>query len=162
MIFTDGKDSFSAKSWEPFFIKLEKDIYMKDRIFCGKTVCKESELIPNQTGVFARENINKGECFEWGIATIIVDYDINKTQQLFIWDSHNKKTSATLSGCALYYNTLGDKSNVRCVPYHNEKRYEMYALDNISSGTELTIRYDSMNWRETFKDLNNIINTDNE
>uniref|UniRef100_A0A6C0KJ29 SET domain-containing protein n=1 Tax=viral metagenome TaxID=1070528 RepID=A0A6C0KJ29_9ZZZZ len=125
-------------------------------------MCKESEIVPGQNGVFARENLIKGECFEWGIAVIINNYDINATELLYIWDSNNKKTSATLSGCALFYNTLGDNSNVRCVPYHNENRYEMYALMDIPKGTELTIRYDSMNWRETFKELNNVIrNKDN-
>ena len=160
MNFKDGEDSLSSNAWEPFFNKLEEEIYANDRIFCGKTVCKESKLIPDQYGVFARENLKMGECFEWGIATMIDDYNINKTDLLYIWDSNNKKTAATLSGSALFYNTRGDESNVRCVPYHCENRYEMYALTDIPKGTELTIRYDSMNWRKSFIELKHIINRD--
>ena len=43
------------------------------------------------------------------------------------------------------------------VPYHAERRYEMYALEDIAAGEELTIRYDSTNWREKFTELKGII-----
>ena len=46
---------------------------------------------------------------------------------------------------------------MRCVPYHAERRYEMYALEDIAAGEELTIRYDSTNWREKFTELKGII-----
>ena len=97
-------------------------------------------------------------CIFTGIIIItLLIYDINNTEALYTWSSTDKIKTATLSGCALYYNTNGDNSNVRCVPYHTENRYEMYALEDIQKGTELTIRYDSANWRESFKDLKKII-----
>ena len=57
----------------------------------------------------------------------------------------------------MFYNTMGDNSNCRCVPYHKEKRYEMYALRDIKKGEELTIRYDSMNWRAAMKEVKSIV-----
>ena len=78
--------------------------------------------------------------------------DINKTDHLYTWSSTDQFTAATLSGPSLYYNTLGDRSNCRCVPFHKEKRYEMYALEDIPAGTELTMRYDSMNWRDAMQE----------
>ena len=41
------------------------------------------------------------------------------------YKDYDRKTCATCSGPALYYNTLGANSNCRCVPYHKEKRYEI-------------------------------------
>ena len=79
--------------------------------------------------------------------------DINKTDHLYTWSSTDQFTAATLSGPSLYYNTLGDRSNCRCVPFHKEKRYEMYALEDIPAGTELTMRYDSMNWRDAMQEV---------
>ena len=153
--FADGPNSLAAKAWEPWFEPPASTD--EDRIFCGKTRCATSGIVPGQNGVFARVDLRRGECYEWGIASIVDDYDVNKTQLLYTWDTQDRTIAAALSGCALYYNTLGDKSNVRCVPYHKEKRYEMYALEDIKAGTELTIRYDSTNWRESFKDLKECI-----
>ena len=157
MEFIDGSNSLCAKAWESFFKKPSANQIENDKIYCSKTRCAESIIVPGQNGVFAREDLKKGECFEWGLATVIVNYDINNTDVLYTWSSVDKKKAATLSGFALYYNTNGDNSNIRCVPYHTENRYEMYALEDIPKSTELTIRYDSTNWRESFKDLKSII-----
>ena len=151
----DGPDSLCAKAWEPFFVAPADT--NGDRIFCGKSRCAESVIVPGQTGVFAREALKKGECFEWGIACVVEGYDVNETDTLYTWGTKENKKAAAVSGCGLYFNTRGDASNVRCVPYHSEKRYEMYALEDIAAGEELTIRYDSTNWREKFTELKGII-----
>uniref|UniRef100_A0A7S2TYP2 SET domain-containing protein n=1 Tax=Lotharella oceanica TaxID=641309 RepID=A0A7S2TYP2_9EUKA len=154
---TDGPGSLAARAWEPFFQKLPAKTYENNQIFCSKTVTKKSTIVPEGLGNFAGVDLKKGECFEWGIACIVEDYDVNKTDHLYTWSSTDRKTGAALSGCALYFNTLGNKSNCRCVPYHKENRYEMYALKDIPAGTELTMRYDSMDWREAMKPLKEII-----
>mmetsp|Transcript_32125 Transcript_32125/g.44802 ORF Transcript_32125/g.44802 Transcript_32125/m.44802 type:complete len:180 (+) Transcript_32125:66-605(+) len=153
---TDGPNSLAHRAWEPFFKKVPFEVYNENRIYSAKTVTKESKIVPGN-GNFAGVDLKKGECFEWGIAAVVNDYDINKTTHLYTWSSVDKKTAAALSGCALYFNTLGDKSNCRCVPYHKENRYEIYALEDIKAGTELTIRYDSMDWRDAMKPLKKII-----
>ena len=155
---TDGPGAWAACAWEPFFSKLPFDTYNDNRVNnTGGIITKESLIVPGANGNFAGRDFKKGECIDWGIAVVLNDYDINKTDALYTWSSNDRKTAATLSGAALYYNTMGDASNIRCVPYHKEKRYENYALRDIKKGEELTIRYDSMNWRTAMKEVRAIV-----
>jgi len=127
-------------------------------VYSAKTITKESKIVPGEHGNFAACDIKRGECFEWGLAVLLPGYCNSLTDAIYTWNSQSdSKVVATLSGPSLFYNTLGDESNVRCVPYHAEKRYEMYALEDIAEGTELTIRYDSMNWRESMADVKKIV-----
>ena len=121
------------------------------------TACRESLLVPGEKGVFARRALRRGECCEWGMATVIPDYDVRNGDHLFTWSSTDRSVAAALSGHALFYNTLGDKSNCRCVPYHAERRFEIYALEDIAEGTELTFRYDSMNWRSGMEGVRSVV-----
>ena len=155
---TDGPGSWSHCAWEDYFEKLPFEVYNVNRVNnTGTIVTKESIIVPGANGNFACKDFKKGECIDWGIAVVLNDYDINKTDALYTWSSHDKKTAASLSGPALFYNTMGDRSNMRCVPYHKEKRYENYALRDIKKGEELTMRYDSMNWREAMKEVKEIV-----
>jgi len=155
---TDGPGSWSHCAWEDFFEKLSFEVYNTNRVNnTGTIITKESVIVPGANGNFACKDFKKGECIDWGIAVVLNDYDINKTDALYTWSSHDKKTAASLSGPALFYNTMGDQSNMRCVPYHKEKRYENYALRDIKKGEELTMRYDSMNWREAMKEVKEIV-----
>ena len=104
------------------------------KINCCKVICKESTIVPNQLGVFANTNISKGDIVEWGVACYIPGIDVRDTDHLFSWSTTDRSIAATVSGCGLYYNTLGDKSNCRCVPYHSEMRFEIYALEEIKKG----------------------------
>lgn len=146
-------DRWTKNALEPFFNIISKENYENDKINCCKVICKESTIIPNQLGVFANTDINKGDIVEWGVACYIPGIDVRDTEHLFSWSTTDRSIAATVSGCGLYYNTLGDKSNCRCVPYHSEMRFEIYALEEIKKGTELTFRYDSMNYREGMKEL---------
>ena len=155
---TDGPGSWSHCAWEDFFEKLPFEVYNTNRVNnTGTIITKESVIVPGANGNFACKDFKRGECIDWGIAVVLNDYDINKTDALYTWSSHDKKTAASLSGPALFYNTEGDKSNMQCVPYHKEKRYENYALRDIKKGEELTMRYDSMNWREAMKEVKEIV-----
>ena len=150
-------NGWTKRAIEKYFIFPNKEEYNIDKINCNKVKCSISEIVKGERGVFSRVDLKKGECIEWGIASIIPNYDVRQNDKFFSWDRKDRSVAATLSGCALYYNTLGDKSNARCVPYHNENRFEIYALRDIKKGEELTIRYDSMNYRDGMTDLKKII-----
>ena len=155
---TDGPGSWSHHAWDAGFEKLAFETYNVNRINnTGTIITKESEIVPGANGNFASKDLRKGQCIDWGIAVVLDGYDVNKTDALYSWNPKDKKTAAALSGAALFYNTMGDNSNCRCVPYHKEKRYEMYALRDIKKGEELTIRYDSMNWRTAMKEVKAIV-----
>lgn len=145
--------SWTERALEPFFVRLTEEEYGKDKINCSKVYCGMSVLVPGQRGVFARAPIEKGEIVEWGIATIIPGFDVKHSELFYAWDSTDRSKAATVSGCGLFYNTCGDKSNARCVPYHVEERFEIYAMRAIPTNDEITIRYDSMNYRDSMRHL---------
>jgi len=142
---------------EDFFDILSEENRKNDLINISKVRCGNSELVPGQKGVFANQDIKKGEIIEWGVATIIPGLDVTKTDNFYTWSTTNRKLAATVSGCGLFYNTLGDNSNARCVPYHSENRFEVYALRDIDKDEEITFRYDSMNYREGMSHLIDIV-----
>lgn len=157
---TDGPGSWCAKAWEPFFKKVTPEQIAESSVDSSKVRVSTSKLVPTGFGAFARADIAKGVCVEWGLATIIPKLSTHEQDQFFTWTSHDRTDNApiaTCSGAGIYYNTKGMESNCRCVPFHNDKRFEVYALEDIKEGAELTFRYDSMNWREAFKDVKEIV-----
>ena len=140
-------DNWTKKAKEPFFKIIDGSVYKNNMIDASKVYCKESNIVKGQRGVFAREKIKKGEIVEWGVVTIIDGINVQDNDMFYTWSLENRQKAATVSGCGLFYNTLGDKSNARCVPYHSENRFEVYALIDIEKGEEITFRYDSMNYR---------------
>jgi len=145
--------NWTENAKENFFNLLKPSMYANDLINCEKVIVKKSKIIKSELGVFSKVKIKKGEIIEWGIATIIPDIDVRDNDKFYTWDGENRSKAATVSGCGLFYNTLGDKSNARCVPYHSENRFEIYALKNIDKDEEITFRYDSMNYRKGMKHL---------
>ena len=120
-------------------------------------MCKESSIVPGQMGVFAKSLIKKGNIIEWGLASLIPGIDVRNNDIFYSWSLEDRSKAATVSGCGLFYNTLGDQSNARCVPYHTQNRFEIYALRDIEANEELTIRYDSMNYRDGMEHLIQIV-----
>jgi hypothetical protein len=149
-------EHWTENAIEPFFVMLSDTERTANMINMDNVYCAESKIVPGEKGVYARKDIPKGSIVEWGVAEIIPGMDVRFNDMFYTWGA-DRRTAAALSGCAQYYNTLGDKSNVRCVPYHTENRFENYALEDILAGTELTIRYDSMNYREGMKHLLDIV-----
>lgn len=145
-------DHWTINAKEDFFNMLDQKIILKNKINSNAVCVKESLIIPGQNGVFAQVDIPKGNIIEWGIATIIPNMNVQENDLFYTWGS-DRKTAATTSGCGLFYNTLGDQSNARCVPYHSEFRFEIYALKDIKKNEEITIRYDSMNYRNGMQHL---------
>lgn len=151
------ESNWTFNALETFFQRIKPEDYENNLIDNSKVRCGKSIIIPGQKGVFANTNIKKGNIIEWGIATIIPNMDVKTNDTFYTWDTTNRSTAATVSGCGLFYNTLGDKSNARCVPYHSDNRFEIYALEDIKEGEEITFRYDSMNYREGMKHLIDIV-----
>jgi len=120
-------------------------------IDCSKVyVAKTNE----NYGVFSKNDIKKDDLIENGIAQRI-DYDGNKNTHLFSW-SDDKKDWAFGSGCSTYYNTSLDP-NVRMDRDFKNDLYHIYALKDIKKDEELTHKYKSLEWRECFEDLRNIL-----
>ena len=148
---------WNERAKEDFFKYLSTEERERDIINCDKVSCRNSTIAKGQRGIFARCDIKRGEIIEWGIVTRIPGVDVRKGDVLYSWSSTDRSLAAATSGCALYYNTMGDDSNARCVPYHSEDRFEIYAMRDIAMDDEITIRYDSMNYRETMKPLLGIV-----
>eukprot|EP00545_Synedropsis_sp_CCMP1620_P012508 CAMPEP_0119010788 /NCGR_PEP_ID=MMETSP1176-20130426/5249_1 /TAXON_ID=265551 /ORGANISM="Synedropsis recta cf, Strain CCMP1620" /LENGTH=176 /DNA_ID=CAMNT_0006963519 /DNA_START=91 /DNA_END=621 /DNA_ORIENTATION=+ len=154
----DGPNSWHVHSWEDYFEKVTDEQLEQSMIHNNGIACRPSQIIPDGKGVFSTTSFTKGQAIEWGVATIIPRLTIHESDAFFAWTSFSKTgPAATLSGHCLFYNTLGDDSNVRCVPYHEDKRFEIYALRDIEEGEELTIRYDSMNWRDAMTEVKGIV-----
>jgi len=149
--------SWTERATEPFFNLISPEQYHNNQIDNSRVYCAESSIVDGQYGVFAKVPIPRGEIVEWGIVTRLPNVDVRKTDHLFTWSSTDMKKAAVVSGCGLFYNTLGYKSNCRYVPYHSQNRFEIYALHDIAADEELTFRYDSMNHREEMQHLIDIV-----
>ncbi len=148
---------WTKKAKEPFFHLIKPEQYQNNLIDSSRVICKPSKIVAGERGVFAKQKILKGQIVEWGIATIIPNLNVQENDKFFTWDLTDRSIAATISGCGLFYNTLGDKSNARCVPYHSENRFEVYALEDINQDEEITFRYDSMNYRQGMNHLVEIV-----
>ena len=89
-------------------------------------------------------------------------FDGNKCQECFTWSNElPNKVWAMGSGCSPYYNTAAKGvSNTRMVRYFDEDRFEIFAARDIEAGDELLHTYISLEWRECFKPLNDIVNAE--
>jgi len=156
---TNESERWTAMAKEDYFQFPSRSEYEKDLINSEKVRCAPSTLAPPPgKGVFAKCALKKGEVVEWGIAFVVPNVDVRTNDTLYSWSCVDRSVGAALSGCALFYNTQGDNSNCRCVPYHApENRFEIYALRDIDAGEELTIRYDSMNYRDGMVEVKAIV-----
>lgn len=148
---------WTQRAIEPFFQLIKPEEYQNNLIDSSRVICKTSKIAIGEKGVFAKQKILKGHIIEWGIATIIPHLNVQENDKFFTWDLTDKTIGATVSGCGLFYNTLGDSSNARCVPYHSQNRFEIYALEDIDQDDEITFRYDSMNYRQGMNHLIEIV-----
>jgi hypothetical protein len=154
----DGPNSWHVHAWESFFVKVTADQLEETLVECSSVACRPSKIIPTGKGAFAKRSFKKGECVEYGVAQIIPRLTNHEQDAFFTWSSFSKDGPvATCSGNMCFYNTMGDESNTRMVPFHEDKRFEVYALRDIEVGEELTIRYDSMNWREAMTEVRGIV-----
>jgi hypothetical protein len=106
-------------------------------------------------GAYAAVPIKEGELVERGIMRRlpVSGHDSN---MLFTWAEDGSKT-ASGSGCAIFYNAgLKDTANCHIKRFYDEDRFEVYAMRDIEQHEELTHLYSGLEWRQCFKDLNEI------
>ena len=126
---------------------------MNSLINCSQVIVKQTTT--KGLGAFAGRKFFENELIENGLMKR-VNTDGHHNPFLFTW-SENKDVWAYSSGCATFYNTSLEP-NCKVKRYYDEDRFEIYALNNINEGDELTHTYQSLQWRECFKDLYNNIN----
>ena len=119
---------------------------------CDKIIVKETE--DKGLGAFTKVKILKDFLVEKGVIRRI-DYDGNQNPYLFTW-SVNKDVWGFASGCATFYNTSLEP-NCKLVRHYDTDTFEIYALRNIEANEELTHKYQSLEWRECFKELKDIL-----
>jgi len=105
-------------------------------------------------GAFSNKDIKEGEVVEYGLMRR-VDTDGNKNPYLFTW-SDDRSVWAFASGCATFYNTT-KQPNVKVDRYFDEDRFVITALQYINEGEELMHTYSSLQWRNCFQELNDIL-----
>ena len=103
---------------------------------------------------FARQDVKKNELIEKGLVKI-VDTDGNKNPFLFTW-SEDKTKWAYASGCATFYNTSLDPN---CIMKRNYSynSFTIHAIKDIKKNDELTHLYQSLEWRDCFNKLNDVL-----
>ena len=119
---------------------------------CDKIIVKETK--DKGLGAFTKVKILKDFLVEKGVIRRI-DYDGNHNPYLFTW-SVNKDVWGFASGCATFYNTSLEP-NCKLVRHYDTDTFEIYALRDIEENEELTHKYQSLEWRECFKELKDIL-----
>ena len=107
-------------------------------------------------GVFAKQDIQKGEIVEKGIVRVLKNCDGNENPHVFTWsDEIPNHIWAIGSGCSTFYNT-GNKEevNTHMVRDYINNTFFFIATKNIKKDEELLHLYKSKGWRTCFSDLN--------
>jgi len=116
---------------------------------CSKVYVGDSQY---GRGVFAKQDLAKGEIIETGLMIRLVNVDGNENPHVFTW-SDDRKTWATGSGCLPFYNhTSGEPNMKKCGDLVNDTMV-VVALRDIKAGEELVSQYYSASWRKCFSDL---------
>jgi len=126
---------------------------MSQLIDCSKVHVKNTGSEKGMCA-FVNQDIKEGEVVEYGLMRR-VDTDGNKNPYLFTW-SDDKTVWAFASGCATFYNTT-KQPNVKVDRYFDEDRFVITALQYINEGEELMHTYSSLQWRNCFQELNDIL-----
>jgi SET domain-containing protein len=103
-------------------------------------------------GVFAKNDIAKGEIIETSLMCKIYNVDGNENPHLFTW-SDDRKTWAIGSGCLPFYNHTKDEPNMKKIGDLVNYNMTVVALKDIKAGEELVSQYYSASWRKCFQDL---------
>ncbi len=116
---------------------------------CSKVYVDDSKY---GFGVFAKQDLKKGEVVETGLMYRMFNVDGNENPHLFTW-SDDKKTWAGGSGCLPFYNHTNEEPNIKKVGDLPNDKMTIVALRDIKAGEELCNTYYSSSWRTCFKDL---------
>ena len=102
-------------------------------------------------GVFAKDDIKKGDIVEVGLMIRLVNVDGNENPHLFTW-SDDRKVWAIGSGLLAYYNH-SDNPNIKKIGDLENDSMKIIALKDVSKGDELLGTYFSQKWRKCFISL---------
>ncbi len=121
---------------------------MNSYIDDSKVYIDKSEVCEG-LGVFAKENIYKGELIERGIVTRLINVDGHENPHLFTW-SDDRTVWGCGSGHLPFYNhdVLG---NAKKVGNLDADILEVVATEFIPAGTEIMAPYYSKSWRKCFQ-----------
>tara|TARA_Y100001960_G_scaffold309052_1_gene367039 strand:+ start:2009 stop:2386 length:378 start_codon:yes stop_codon:yes gene_type:complete len=119
---------------------------------CSKVCVNDSNIKGGGSGAFANEDIKKGELVESGIVRR-VSINGHCCPYVFTW-SEDRTIWAIGSGCSTFYNS-SQNPNTSMIRNFDQDTFEIYALQDISKGEELTHKYKSLEWRKCFIGLNN-------
>ena len=103
-------------------------------------------------GVFAKQDLLKGEIIETGLMMRMFNTDGNENPHLFTW-SDDRKVWASGSGCLPFYNHTFNEPNMKKVGDLVNDTMLVVALRDIKAGEELVSKYYSASWRKCFSDL---------
>lgn len=113
--------------------------------------CSKVRVAPSSLGgdgAFADVDLKAGELIEYGIARRL-PLDGNQSPYVFTW-SEDRTVWSCCGGCSMFYNTHPTHPNTYMIRYYDEDRFEIFALEDIPKGTELTHTYKSLKWRKCF------------
>ena len=121
---------------------------MDEFIFINKVYLKKNKY---GYGVYAKEELLKGDIIEKGVMTILNDVDGNKNPNLFTW-SEDRKLWAMGSGYLSFYNFSYEPNAIKKRNF-NTNTLTITADNNIKKDEEITTTYFSKKWRECFQDF---------
>lgn len=126
----------------------------QERITMGPVNCSKVYVGKSQygNGVFARQDLVKGEIIETGLMMRMTNVDGNENPHLFTW-SADRKTWAAGSGCLPFYNHTSGEPNMKKNGDLVNDTMIVVALRDIKAGEELVSQYYSASWRKCFSDL---------
>ena len=133
------------------------------KVQCSNVYVKESNFSTNNNyfdGAFSNHFFKKGEVIEIGIVRVLPEsFDGNSSPYVFTWsDEIPNKRWGIASGCATFYNTSIQDANVKMDRDFVNNTFKIIALRDINKDEELLHTYKSLQWRECFHDIKEILN----
>lgn len=134
-----------------------------NKVQCSNVYVKESNFSTDNNyfdGAFSNKFLKKGEIVEIGIVRVLPEsFDGNSSPYVFTWsDEIPNKRWGIASGCATFYNTSIQDANVKMERDFVNNTFKIIALRDINKDEELLHTYKSLQWRECFQDIKEILN----
>ena len=138
-------------------------VNFESEVECSNVYVKNSTLSSKDnifSGAFAKKSFKKDDIIEEGIVRLLPDsFDGNESPFVFTWsDEIPNKKWALASGCATFYNTSIEDSNCKMIRDFDNNKFQIIALRDINKDEELFHTYKSLQWRECFQEIRDILN----
>lgn len=142
---------------------ITKEYVPENKVFCENVYVKKSSFSTENNdfdGAFAKISFKKNDIIEYGIVRLLPEgFEGNLSPYVFTWSDElpNKKWGMA-SGCATFYNTSIKNANVKMERDFVNNTFKIIALRDIEKDEELLHTYKSLQWRECFKGIKEILN----